>query len=223
MQSYYFCIKQVKTWKIFMRTNRFLQLLKTRGPLNAKAIASELGMTSEGARQHLIKLTEDGLLKSTSISNGVGRPVQIYELTEYGQAHFPNNHAALSVELLNAIKNELGEDALDIVLIKRENEAVKRYNELLQGETGLADILKKYTRIRSEEGYMAECIRVSEYEFTLLENHCPIGAASNACSGFCHSDMKILQQILGRGVNIVQEHTIARGQRLCSYTITVKK
>lgn len=206
-----------------MRTNRFLQLLKTRGPLNAKAIASELGMTGEGARQHLIRLTEDGLLKSTSISNGVGRPVQIYELTEYGQAHFPNNHAALSVELLNAIKNELGQEALDVVLVKRENEAVKRYSELLKDENGLASILKKYTSIRSEEGYMAECIRVSEHEFTLLENHCPIGAASSACSGFCHSDMKILQQVLGPDVVIVQEHTIARGQRLCSYNITSLK
>lgn len=206
-----------------MRTNRFLQLLKTRGPLNAKAIATELGMTGEGARQHLIKLTEDGLLKSTSISNGVGRPVQIYELTEYGHARFPNNHAALSVELLHAIKNELGQEALDVVLVKRENEAVKRYSELLKDENGLAGILNKYTSIRSEEGYMAECIRVSEHEFTLLENHCPIGAASSACSGFCHSDMKILQQVLGPDVVIVQEHTIARGQRLCSYNITSLK
>ncbi|MGV3703978.1 MAG: helix-turn-helix transcriptional regulator [Arcticibacter sp.] len=202
-----------------MRTNRFLQLLKTRGPLNAKAIASELGMTSEGARQHLIKLTEDGLLKPSSISNGVGRPVQIYELTEYGHAHFPNNHAALSVELLQAIKNELGEEALEVVLVKRETEAVKRYAELLKDEKDLASILRKYTQIRSQEGYMAECITVSEHEFTLLENHCPIGAASSACSGFCHSDMKILQQVLGPEVNIVQEHTIARGQRICSYTI----
>lgn len=202
-----------------MRTNRFLQLLKTRGPLNAKAIATELGMTGEGARQHLIRLTEDGLLKSTSISNGVGRPVQIYELTEYGHAHFPNNHAALSVELLNAIKNELGQEALDVVLVKRENEAVKRYTELLKDENGLFNILNRYTMIRSEEGYMAECIQLSENEFTLLENHCPIGAASNACSGFCHSDMKILQQVLGPDVVIIQEHTIARGQRLCSYNI----
>lgn len=205
-----------------MRTNRFLQLLKTKGPLNAKSIASELGITSEGARQHLIKLTEDGLLKSSSISNGVGRPVQIYELTEYGHAHFPNNHAALSVELLNAIKNELGEEALDIVLEKREKEAVKRYTELLKDEKDLPELLEKYTRIRSEEGYMAECIKVSEHQFTLLENHCPIGAASSACSGFCHSDSKILQQVLGPDVRIVQEHTIARGQRLCSYTITTE-
>lgn len=205
-----------------MRTNRFLQLLKTKGPLNAKSIASELGITSEGARQHLIKLTEDGLLKSSSISNGVGRPVQIYELTEYGHAHFPNNHAALSVELLNAIKNELGEEALDIVLEKREKEAVKRYTELLKDEKDLPGLLEKYTRIRSEEGYMAECIKVSEHQFTLLENHCPIGAASSACSGFCHSDSKILQQVLGPDVRIVQEHTIARGQRLCSYTITTE-
>ena len=202
-----------------MRPNRFLQLLKTRGPLSAKTIAVELGMTGEGARQHLIKLTEEGLLKATSITNGVGRPMQIYELTEHGNTYFPNNHAELSVELLNAIKDELGEDALEVVLVTREKQAVKRYLEILKDYKGLENILKVYTAIRSTEGYMAECIKDSEHAYTLLENHCPIGAASSACSGFCHSDMRILQQILGEKVQIKQDHTIAKGQRVCSYTI----
>ncbi|WP_069657930.1 helix-turn-helix transcriptional regulator [Arcticibacter eurypsychrophilus] len=202
-----------------MRPNRFLQLLKTRGPLSAKTIAVELGMTGEGARQQLIKLTEEGLLKATSISNGVGRPMQIYELTEHGNTYFPNNHAELSVELLNAIKDELGEAALEVVLVTREKQAVKRYMEVLKDYQGLENILKAYTAMRSTEGYMAECIKESEHVYTLLENHCPIGAASSACSGFCHSDTRILQQVLGESVQIKQEHTIANGQRVCSYSI----
>ncbi|EOR95747.1 hypothetical protein ADIARSV_1060 [Arcticibacter svalbardensis MN12-7] len=177
-------------------------------------------MTGEGARQQLIKLTEEGLIKATSISNGVGRPMQIYELTEHGNTYFPNNHAELSVELLNAIKDELGEEALGLVLITREKQAVKRYMEVLKDYQGLENILKSYTAIRCIEGYMAECIKESDHVYTLLENHCPIGAASSACSGFCHSDMRILQQILGENVQIIQDHTIAKGQRVCSYTIT---
>lgn len=48
-----------------MKTNRFLMLLKTRGALTSADISKELGITSEGARLQLLKLTEEGLIQST--------------------------------------------------------------------------------------------------------------------------------------------------------------
>ena len=42
--------------------SRILHLLKTRGPQTANALAGWLGMTSVGARQHLTRLQDAGLV-----------------------------------------------------------------------------------------------------------------------------------------------------------------
>ncbi|PWG80390.1 helix-turn-helix transcriptional regulator [Pararcticibacter amylolyticus] len=202
-----------------MRPNKFLQLLKTRGPLTAKEIAEELGITNEGARQQLIRLSEEGLVTYISSTKGVGRPVQVYELTEQGNASFPNNHAALTVELLDTIKEQLGQDALEVVISSREAETVKRYKAILKDHESLESLIVGYTDIRTSEGYMAEFRKEQEGQYLLFENNCPIGAAANTCKHFCESDMRVLKAILGDGVSIERMDHIASGERRCTYRI----
>ncbi|KAA8485044.1 transcriptional regulator [Arcticibacter tournemirensis] len=202
-----------------MRPNKFLQLLKTRGPLTAKEIAEELGITNEGARQQLVRLSEDGLVKYVSSTKGVGRPVQVYELTEQGNTSFPNSHAALTVQLLDTIKEQLGEEALDTVIASREAETVKRYKVILRDCSDLESLISGYTAIRTHEGYMAEFRKEDNGEYLLFENNCPIGAAASSCKHFCQSDMRILQKILGEEVTVERMDHIASGERRCTYRI----
>lgn len=202
-----------------MRPNKILQLLKIRGPLTSKAIADELGITSEGARQQLVRLLEEGMVKSVSSSRGVGRPVQVYELTERGNASFPNSHADLTVQLLDTIKEQLGEEALDMIITSREAETVKRYQRALSNCKDLESVISGYAIIRTSEGYMAEFRKESENEYLLFENNCPIGAAASSCKHFCLSDMRILQQILGENTIVERMDHIASGERRCAYRI----
>lgn len=203
-----------------MRPNKILQLLKTRGPLTSKAIAEELGITNEGARQQLVRLSDEGMVHAVSSSRGVGRPVQVYQLTEQGNAAFPNSHAALTIQLLDTIKKQLGEEALDAVINSRELETVKRYRQILKDCSDLESLIRAYTAIRTSEGYMAEFRKESDGEFLLFENNCPIGAAASACTHFCQSDMRVLKQILGDEVLVVRMDHIASGERRCAYKIT---
>src|SRR5262249_20712113 len=123
-------IKQVNAWKIEgppMPTShpesdavaqrptrdRLLLLLKTPGPHTAADLGAVLGVTGEAARQQLLKLAADGLVEATAAPHGVGRPAQVWGLTEKGHARFPDTHAELTVQLLQAVRSELGEKALD--------------------------------------------------------------------------------------------------------------
>jgi predicted ArsR family transcriptional regulator len=110
-----------------MKTNRFLMLLKTRGPLTATEIAKELNITTEGARLQLLKLTEEGLIQSVNESKGVGRPTQYFSLTELGNKGFPDTHAELTVKLIQLMKETLGEEALQLVISAGEERAKQRY------------------------------------------------------------------------------------------------
>lgn len=202
-----------------MRPNRILQLIKTKGPLTAKQIAGELGITTEGARQQLVRLSEEGLVHVESSSKGVGRPVQLYELTSEGNAFFPNNHANLTIELLDSIKQIYGESGLGRVVRRRENTLLDKYRLILNELSSFEDRLRAYVTLRNEEGYMAELSKEEDGSFLFIENNCPICSAAENCEQFCTSDLKILKQILGKNTKVLQLKNIAEGQRRCVYRI----
>src|SRR6516225_10799221 len=94
---------------IRLAADRFLVLLKTRGPQTAADLGRATGVTAEAARQQLVRLAADGLVVATAQRRGVGRPAQVWGLTEAGNARFPDAHAELTAQLIRSIRAELGE------------------------------------------------------------------------------------------------------------------
>jgi predicted ArsR family transcriptional regulator len=201
--------------------DRFLQLLKTKGPQSAAMLAAALRITGEGARLQLLKLAEEGLVVSATTSKGVGRPVQIWNLTPLGHAHFPDTHAELTLQLLETIREELGEPALEAVVAARERQQQEKYMHALAGITDLAERLDHFAAIRTTEGYLAEW-KAEGDGFIFIENHCPICCAATQCANICTSELKTFNAIMG-DVDVQREDHIIAGDRRCVYKITVAK
>lgn len=197
---------------------RLLTLLKMRGPLPAAVLAGELGITGEGARLHLLKLAEEGLVHAESITKGVGRPVQIWSLTAVGHARFPDAHVELTLQLLQTIENVLGKDALAEVVTAREKNQLEKYSKALDGVTGVENRIATFAAIRTSEGYLAEWHREGE-GWLFIENHCPICAAATQCENICKSEMKTFHRILGNEVTVHRMDHIIAGSRRCVYKI----
>src|SRR6185369_13407090 len=100
-----------------------LRLLKTRGAQNAEALAKHLKITPVAVRQHLSALQERGLVESEDRKLGVGRPKRFWLLTKAGHDYFPENHAGLTLELINAVRAVFGEEGLERVIGHRETKA----------------------------------------------------------------------------------------------------
>src|SRR6516162_3280658 len=112
---------------------RFLVLLKTRGPQTAADLGRAMGVTGEAARQQLVRLAADGLVVATTEPRGVGRPAQVWGLTEAGNARFPDAHAELTAQLIRSIRTQLGEDVLDRLIDARAVDSRASYAEALAG------------------------------------------------------------------------------------------
>ncbi len=143
-----------------------------------------MGITGEGARQQLQRLAEEGWVVFESISKGVGRPSLVWSLSERGNRRFPDTHAELTVQLINTIRDVLGDEALGNVISAREHKALLRYYDIIKEEESLEAKVRKFTELRSRDGYLAEYRREGE-GFVMIENHCPICAAANACHDIC--------------------------------------
>ena len=199
--------------------DRLLFLLKTRGPQTAAHLAAALKITGEAVRQQLLRLSEEGLVSATAEPRGIGRPSQTYRLAPAAQKRFPDTHAELAVQILDSIKDVLGERALARLIQARTSESLARYREALRRQSSLQKKIKKLTELRAAEGYMAVWRRENE-GYLLVENHCPICAAAASCLGFCHSELEIFQEVLGSEVLVERTEHLLAGARRCAYRIT---
>ena len=198
-------------------SERFLVLLKTKGPQSAAVFAREFSITGEAARLQLIRLMEQELVQSKTISKGVGRPSIVFSLTEKGYAYFPDTHAELTAQLLHNIKEALGEKALNAVITLREKEADDKYASEM-GTYSLEEKLTHLAAIRSKEGYMAEWKKEAN-EYIFIQNHCPICSAASNYPEFCQAELNNFQRLMGNNVTVKRTDHIVEGARRCVYRV----
>ncbi len=201
-------------------SEQILILLKKRGTLDAAEIASELSMTKEGARQHLLKLSEEGLLEKNCVSTGVGRPCTCYSLSKSAIAKFPDAHATVTVQMIDSIKKLLGENALHLLINDCEQTSLNEYQKELSFAGCLEERLKAIVKIRTEEGYMAEWLKEGD-DYYFIENHCPILSAAKNCSQFCQAELNNFSSLFGNQAQVKRVEHIISGDKRCVYKISL--
>jgi predicted ArsR family transcriptional regulator len=201
--------------------DRLLVLLKTRGPQTAAALGRATGLTAEAARQQLVRLAADGLVVATATPQGVGRPARVWGLTEAGNARFPDAHAELTAQLIGAIRTQLGEAVLDRLIASRAAASQAAYAAALEGAADLGARVARLAELRTREGYMAEA-RAEGDGYLLVENHCPICVAAQACQGFCRTELDTFRAVLGPDTSVERTEHIVQGDRRCAYRVSLK-
>jgi predicted ArsR family transcriptional regulator len=199
-----------------------IKILKTQGPLDSAQIANQLKLTAMAVRQHLYALQNEGHVEHEERPVPIGRPAKHWQLTRAADQFFPEAYAELNVALIDALRDTFGEEGLEKVLVSRCAQQRKDYAKRIKPTDSLDKKLKELARVRTEEGYMAEVRREKNGSYLLVENHCPICAAANACQGFCSTELDLFRSVLGPGVDVEREEHIVSGDRRCAYRVTPK-
>lgn len=200
--------------------DRILFSLKTRGPRSIGDLGAAFDMTAEAARQQLVRLQEQGLVETSDKRQPKGRPKKLWRLTEAGHARFPDRHGQLTVDLIRSVRDTFGEDGLEKLIAAREVETLHTYRSVMAGADSLAARVGRLAEARSAEGYMAEWSELSDGEFLLIENHCPICAAAATCQNFCRAERDVFAAALGPDCAVERTEHILAGARRCAYRIS---
>lgn len=198
-----------------------LAKLKEQGAMTSGALAKVLDMTSMGARQHLLRLEQKNLVSHFLQKAAIGRPKQMWQLTELGHKRFPDRHADLTLQLIDSVSQVFGEQGLEQLISAREQQMLEKYRTALESCHNLISKVNALAQMRSEEGYMASVEKNSANEYLLIENHCPICAAANKCQSFCRSELTIFQQCFGQSYLVERTEYLLQGDRRCAYKIKV--
>ena len=202
---------------------RELEILKLEEPATAAGLAAELGLTEAGVRQHLAALEAEGIVAANATTaERPGRPAARWSLTDDGRRLFPDRHGELTVQLVHAIRDALGEDGLTRVIDARTDEQLRAYRAVLgRSESSLRSRVVALAAQRTLEGYMAEVVDDDD-GYLLLEHHCPICDAAKTCLGFCSAELRLFAEALGDDVTVERtEHLLADGRR-CTYRIRAR-
>jgi predicted ArsR family transcriptional regulator len=199
------------------------KLLKTEGPIDSAQLAQRLGLTAMAVRQHLYALQREGLVASEERPVPIGRPAKFWRLTREADHLFPEAYAELSVALIDSVKDAFGEEGLERVLTSRCARQRVDYGKRIGPQDSLDRKLTELAKVRTEEGYMAEVRREDDGSFLLVENHCPICAAANACQGFCSTELDLFRSVLGLGVTVERAEHIIKGDNRCVYRVQSTK
>ncbi|MCL1138748.1 helix-turn-helix transcriptional regulator [Shewanella pneumatophori] len=199
-------------------SDKILQMLKTQGELTAKVIASELGLTTMGVRQHLQSLEESQDVVFEDRKAARGRPTRFWALTPQSNSHFSDRHEDLTVQLIDSVKVVFGDGGLEQLISHREQATYSLYSQALANVDGLEAKLNMLAKLRTDEGYMAT-IEQQQGVYFLLENHCPICAAATSCLSFCRSELQLFQSLFTAEASISREQHIIEGARRCAYKV----
>ena len=202
------------------RTRRaIIHLLKQSGAMDAQAIADQLGISAMAVRQHLYALQDEALVAYQEEARPMGRPAKLWHLTAAADRFFPEGYAELTLSLIQSVHEAFGEAGLNRLLDIRTRQQLDAYHSQMKDQTSLQEQLKTLADIRTNEGYMAEVLPQADGSILLVENHCPICAVAEACTGLCARELEVFQAVLGDHVDIERTEHILKGARHCAYRI----
>ena len=214
-------VKTPDAFQLGTSKRKIVERLK-RADATVAELARALDMTEAGARQHLDALAEHGLVVSrTRPSEGRGRPPTVWTLTDLAQDLFPDRHDDLTVDLITAVRNALGDKGLQQVIDARTEAQRTAYARSVPKKGNLRARAEALARVRTEEGYLAEVVDDPDDRGVLLvEHHCPICTAASACAGLCSSELELFREVMGKGVKVERTQHLLSGDRRCAYRMT---
>ena len=196
-------------------------LLKTKGPQTAARMAERLRVTTMAVRQHLAALQEQGLVDYVDERRKVGRPARVWHLTPKANDRFPDRHAELAVEILQAVQGTFGEAGLERLITATTQQQIDAYRARMPAPgTPLKQRVAALAKIRRDEGFMAEWHQARDGTIEFLQNHCAINSAARFSGMLCSGELALFRAVLGDGVSVERVEYLLSGDRRCAYRIS---
>lgn len=197
---------------------KILLNLKHKGSSTITELAFRLEMTREAVRQHLLQLEHDGWIekhiKRVTGTSG-GRPSMYYSITSEGEHLFPKNYDSLTVEVMDTVAEQLGEDALHQILYTMTEARVREWEPRLLG----LSIEKRVEALK--EIYMAEDnfmdVENSGDRLSLIERNCPFFNVAKRRPLLCSVTVSMLTHLLG--CRVVREERFQNGDGRCVFRV----
>ncbi|WP_047150499.1 helix-turn-helix transcriptional regulator [Aneurinibacillus tyrosinisolvens] len=202
--------------------NQILHLLKVKGPMTVGDMAGELGITEMAVRRHLNTLERDNLIQTRLLRQAMGRPTNVYSLSDEADHMFPKNYHDLTLEFLGDIQKLQGAEMVEALFNLRAQRQEDTYKTIVPEHTDFEKKLEMLAKMQNEKGYMVEVKKdESTGKYFFVESNCPISNVAKEYVHACNCEKTLFEKVLD--ANVEQEECMATGGDNCVYVIDKKQ
>ena len=200
-----------------MQTTRreIIYYLKKQGRASVKELAEATGLTPMTIRHHLTVLEREGLITSQRERCGVGRPRNVYCLTEKAQALFPQRYHELAARLLEGLKAAGAEEQIHQVLKTMAYEILDEHLDEAHGKP-FEERLNLLVEVLQKEGFLASWEKEGE-QYVLTEYNCPYFLIGLDHPEICQVDWQVMTALLKRPVK--RRTCMLHGDNTCTFHV----
>jgi DeoR family transcriptional regulator, suf operon transcriptional repressor len=195
-----------------------LRTLRARGKCSVNELAGVSGVSPVSVRHHLANLQAESLVSVEDERHGVGRPRQLFSLTETGLDLFPSRYVRLTNRLLDEIKESIPagqvEQLFSGVAATMASDVARQFEGL-----PLEERLERMVGLLAEEGFEAQVERQAG-RILIREVSCPYFRIGRQHPEVCTVDQSFIATALALPVERVtcQLH----GADACTFSVSLE-
>jgi len=195
-----------------------LRTLLTQPRCTINELSEKVGISPISIRHHIASLEAEGLIGCQDERHGVGRPRQVFFLTETGMEQFPTRYVQLTVRLLEQLKETMPEVMINklftqmaVNLARDLSEGTETKNLTMEERLNLViDILRR-------EGFNIEWEQLED-GYQIHEASCPYYFIGQNHPEVCAMDQILISTVLSMPAEKVT--CILNGDNNCTYLIS---
>lgn len=195
-----------------------LRTLLTQPRCTIIELADKVGISPISVRHHIASLEAEGLIGSEDERHGVGRPRQVFFLTETGVEQFPTRYVRLTVRLLEQLKETMPEAMINTLFAQMAQDLAK---DLAEGtETKNLNMKERLDLVKDllrREGFNIEWEQLGD-GYQIHEASCPYYYVGQNHPEVCAVDQILISTVLSMPAEKVK--CILNGDSNCTYLIS---
>ena len=195
-----------------------LRTLLTQPKRTVIELAEAAGISPISVRHHIASLEAEGLIGCEDERHGVGRPRQLFFLTETGVEQFPTRYVSLTVRLLEHLKETMPEAMINKLFTQMAEDLAK---ELAEGkETKNLSMKERLDLVKDllrHEGFDIEWEQLED-GYQIHEASCPYYYIGQNHPEICGIDQILISTVLSVPAEKVK--CILNGDNNCTYQIS---
>ncbi len=175
---------------------KVLQTLLKEHRCSIVELADAVEINPISVRHHIAKLQADGLVTSDEERHGVGRPRQVFYLTELGLEEFPTRYLRLTIRLLEQLKRNLPPKMVDQLFSQMAADLVEEYAQVAKQQgMNIEQRLELVSDLLKDEGFDLEWEKKGNQYF-IREISCPYLHVGQNHLEICVIDQTLISTVL---------------------------
>lgn len=198
------------------KDQQLVEFLHRSDGADVQQLCDLLEVTRNAIRSRISRLEALRLVEVQQVSEGRGRPRNVYRLTEEGVSSLGEDYRQVAVVMWEAIC-QISDDAIrESLLLEIRNKLASRFRPSVQGTGTLAERMEQLVGQMRKTGFNVESDATSSLPI-LRESNCPFPMLADVDDRICEMERLVVEEVLGAPVQF--KHRCRDGHNCCEFEV----